>query len=527
MDRNATILVIDDEEMIRDSCRQILERCGYRVETAAEGHEGLRVLRRRRVDLVLLDPRMPGMEGTEFLGRVHRERPELDVVVITGYSSVGSAVDCMRLGAYDYLPKPFDAESLRLTVRRALEKRRLALENIALRRRLRECSPPDLLVGQSSAISRVREMIEKVAPSESTVLILGESGTGKELVARAIHGLSPRRNQPFVTVDCGVLVESLCETQLFGHLKGAFTGAVTNKAGRFEAADHGTIFLDEIGHIEPGMQGKLLRVLQEKEILPVGSNDPIQVDVRVLAATNQDLRAAIYSGRFREDLFYRLGVVVIEVPPLRVRREDIPLLAEDLLQRLCDRKQLPPRGISGEAMRAMQIHCWPGNVRELENTLERALVMATGPEIMVEDLYFVGSGWSPWSAPADPASPWDGQLVPGNGVSGGVPDGPNRDRVEAPDPPPAAGMAASRPEADEDVLVPGRRTSRRDNDAPEEPSAGERDLRLVTQEARHIRRVLEYTGWRMGQAAGLLGIDRKTLWRKVREYGLWPPGGGK
>jgi two-component system, NtrC family, response regulator HydG len=504
MESQPTILVVDDEEVIRDSCRKILERCRYRVETARDGYEGLRLLRSKPIDLVLLDLKMPGLEGTEFLRRARAENPELDVIVITGYSSVGSAVDCMRLGAYDYLPKPFNAESLRMVVGRALEKRLLALENRALRRRLREVSPPDVLQGRSPAVERVREMIARVAPAETTVLILGESGTGKELVARAIHRGSPRASRPFVTVDCGALVESLCENELFGHVKGAFTGAIQTRPGRIETADGGTLFLDEIGNIGPGMQGKLLRVLQEREITRVGGQEPLRVDVRIIAATNRDLRAAMYSGRFREDLFYRLSVVLIEIPPLRSRREDIPILARELLHRVSERKQLPMRQLSADAIRMMQIHSWPGNVRELENTLERALLMAQGPEILAEDLHFVDRGKEPAIGRSEPPDQDPYAAAIGAEYDSLAARGPDAIRD------PAAGATAGAPHeplSPAESAVPAAR---------QDPQ----DLRLSAHEARHIRKVLEMTGWQVGRAAHLLGIDRKTLWRKVREYRL-------
>jgi DNA-binding NtrC family response regulator len=463
MNNLPVVLVVDDEAVIRDSCRQILERCRYHVETAGDGLEGLRAIQRQRVDLVLLDLKMPGMDGTEFLRRMKVEAPELDVIVITGYSSVGSAVDCMRLGAYDYLPKPFNADSLRLVVGRALERRRLTQENLTLRRRLREENPPDVLLGASPAIGRVRALIERVGPSESTVLILGESGTGKELVARAIHRTSPRCGRPFVAVDCGALVESLCESELFGHVKGAFTGAAANRAGRFELAHTGTLFLDEVADIGPAMQGKLLRVLQEKEVTRVGSSEPNRVDVRVIAATNQDLRVALREGRFREDLYYRLSVMVIEIPPLRGRRDDIPVLAEGLLMRLSERRQLSPRRLAPEAIEFLCRHSWPGNVRELENTLERAMVLATHEEIHSDDLQFPDMGTDPQGDTTLPC---------------GEP------RIPSDDP------------------------------------LGADDLRLAALEVRHIQRVLELTGWQLGRAASMLGIDRKTLWRKIKTHGM-------
>ncbi len=529
------ILVVDDEEVIRDSCRQILQRCRYGVETARDAYEALRFLRTERIDLVLLDLRMPGLDGTELLGRIRQSFPELDVVIITGYSSVGSAVDCMRLGAYDYLPKPFDADSLRLVVARALEKRRLALENEELRRRLEAERPPDSLLGESPAIGRIREMIEKVGPSNSTVLILGESGTGKELVARAIHRASPRRDHPFVTVDCGALVESLFESELFGHVRGAFTGAVTTRPGRFELAQGGTIFLDEIGNIGPAIQSKLLRVLQEKETTRVGGSDPIHVDARILAATNQDLKAGVRAGRFREDLFYRIGVVVIEIPPLRARREDIPMLADGLLERLCEHKQFPSRRLTSSAVAAMAEYDWPGNVRELENTLERALLLARGPEIVPADLQFVEVGSRAWSegdgaAPVgtgrsgmDPArtvgtkgqSGMDGAGTVGtrgqSGMDGAGTMGTNgRSGTNGTGVTPGSEMAPS-------YMGPDGAAS---GAIAYDRSAALNDLSLAALEEAHIRRVLEQTSWRLGRAASLLGIDRKTLWRKIRTYHL-------
>jgi len=445
MDAAATVVVVDDDEAIRDSCRQTLERSGYRVATATDAFSAVRTIRLHNPDLVILDLKMPGVEGTDLLRRIRGEHPGLDVVVITGYSSVGSAVECMRLGAYDYLPKPFDTEALRLVVRRAVEKRRLTVENEALRRTLAGASAGEALLGDSAPMRRVRELVERVAVTDSTVLVTGESGTGKELVARAIHVGSARRERPFVALDCAALVETLCESELFGHVKGAFTGATASRPGRFELADGGTVFLDEIANVGAAIQAKLLRVLQEREITRVGDGRPIRVDVRVVAATNRDLAAEIRDGRFREDLYYRLGVVTIELPPLRARREDIPPLAQGLLRRIRERRALPPRALSAAALEALEHHDWPGNVRELENTLERALVLAQGAEIGPGDL----------------------------GLGTGEP-------------------AAAAP-------------------------SGE-DLSLVSAEVEQIRRVLDLTGGRLGRAASLLGIDRKTLWRKIRAY---------
>jgi len=439
------VLVVEDDAVVRESCQQTLERSGWRVVTACDGFSALKALRLREPDLVILDLRMPGMDGLDFLQHVKVDRPHLDVIVITAYSSVGSAVECMRLGAYDYLPKPFDPDALRLAVGRALEKRRLADENRELRRELADSR--ELLVGESPGMRRVRDLIGRVAPSDSNVLVLGESGTGKELVARAIHRLSPRRGRPFVTVDCGSFAESLCESELFGHVKGAFTGATNHRAGRFEVADGGTVFLDEVGNVSPAIQGKLLRVLQEREIARVGSSEPIPVDVRIVAATNQDLEAARRAGAFREDLYYRLSVVQIAVPALRTRLSDVPLLADCLIRRLADRRGLAPRPLAPDGLAVLMRHSWPGNVRELENALERALLLAEGAELGARDLEFIG---------AQTAAP------------------------TAPD---------------------------------------EQDLSLVTMEKAQIRRALDATGGRVGEAASRLGIDRKTLRRKIHDLG--------
>jgi DNA-binding NtrC family response regulator len=463
------VLVVDDEEVIRETCRQILEGCGYRVETCKDGLEALSRIRLRPVDLILLDLKMPRLDGIGFLRRLRAEAPGIDVIVITGYSSVGSAVECMRLGAYDYLPKPFNAGTLRIVVERAMEKRRLAVENAALRQRLGEPAlMSGVLHGCSESVRRIRNTVWKVAPADSTVMILGESGTGKELVARAIHRASPRASCPFVPVDCNALAESLWASELFGHVRGAFTGAVSDRCGRFEEADGGTLFLDEIGNMDPSLQAKLLRVLQEREITRVGANDPVQLDVRIISATNQDLHAAMRRGDFREDLFYRLSVVTIEIPPLRERRQDIPVLAQTLLSRMSERRGLSPKRLSPCAIEALERYEWPGNAREVENTLERALLVATGEEVRVEDLQFAPP---PAQSPALPSARKGpvGSAAPVESGSGGVP-------------------------AD--------------------------DLSLSSVEREHVRRVLELTSWHLARTAKLLGIDRKTLWRKIRQYGL-------
>ena len=386
----ANILVIDDEETMRDSCRQTLSRDGNRVEVADSGTKGLAILGLESFDLVILDLRMPGLSGMEVLKKIKQDDPEAMVIVITGYATVESAVEAMISGAYDFIPKPFTPVGLRAIVKRALDRRELALENVLLRSELKASFGPDVTVGQSKLMKQVEELVQKVGPTDTTVLITGESGTGKELVARAMHRHSCRRDKPFVVVDCGSLVENLFESELFGHVKGSFTGAVATKYGRFELANGGTLFFDEIGNIGVNTQTKLLRVLQEREITKVGSSQVVKVDVRIVAATNKDLQKAVKSGAFREDLFYRLSVVPIALPPLRERRDDIPLLAKHFLSKYNKKRRKNIVAISDRAMRALVEYEWPGNVRELENAIERAVVLAENDVIEPSDLLYYG-----------------------------------------------------------------------------------------------------------------------------------------
>ena len=386
----ANILVIDDEEVMRDSCKQILSRQGHNVKLAEDGYQGLELLKEKSFDLVILDLKMPGIDGMEVLEKIKESSPETAVVVITGYATVESAVEAMKRGAYDFLPKPFTPEEFRLIIERALEKKRLILENIYLRQELEVKRKSDVIIGKSKVMQKVYELIRRVGPTDSTVLILGESGTGKELVARAIHYHSRRKNKPFITVDCGALVENLFESELFGHVKGSFTDAVATKHGRFELANEGTLFFDEIGNIRPNIQAKLLRAVQEREITRIGSSKAIKVDVRIIAATNKDLRKAIQEKTFREDLFYRLSVVPITLPPLRERPEDIPELANYFLKKYNQKRGKNLTGISQRAMKALTEYSWPGNVRELENAVERAVVLAKGNVIEPSDLSYYG-----------------------------------------------------------------------------------------------------------------------------------------
>ncbi|MDH4238546.1 MAG: sigma-54 dependent transcriptional regulator [Phycisphaerae bacterium] len=390
MSNKANILVIDDEETMRDSCRQTLSRDGHRVEVAEDGSKGLSLLEAESFDLVILDLKMPGLSGMEVLKKIKQNDPEAMVIVITGYATVESAVEAMRRGAYDFIPKPFTPNSLRVIVKRALDRRELALENVLLRDELKVDFEPGVIIGQSKSMKEVEQLVQKVGPTDTTVLISGESGTGKELVARAIHRCSSRKDKPFVAVDCGSLVENLFESELFGHVKGSFTGATATKYGRFELANGGTLFFDEIGNISINIQTKLLRVLQEREITKVGGSQVIKVDVRIVAATNKDLQKGVKAGTFREDLFYRLSVVPITLPALCERRDDIPLLANYFLQKYNKKRKKNIRAISDRAMKALAEYDWPGNVRELENAIERAVVLAEDDVVSPSELLYYG-----------------------------------------------------------------------------------------------------------------------------------------
>ncbi len=440
-----SILIVDDEQVVRDSLVHWFTEEGYRVEAAASAAEALARLAAGDLDLIIADIRMPGMDGLELLERIQSEQLDTAVIIMTGYASVESAVRALKHGAFDYITKPFDPDDLSVVVRNAIEQQRLKRENRMLREQLTESLATTELIGQSEAMRRVREQIETVAPVDTTVLIVGESGTGKELVARAIHRLSPRRYNPMVVVHCGALTETLIESELFGHEKGAFTGAQYRKKGKFEAAHGGTIFLDEIADISLKTQTDLLRVLQEREIVRVGGTQPIKVDFRVIAATNRDLAELVKEGRFRSDLYYRLNVFTIHLPPLRERHGDVPLLAQYFLEKYSRQMNRKFTGFDRAAMEVLVSHNWPGNVRELENIIERAVVVGREPLIRASDLAI------------------------------------NRP-VEASD-----------------------------------------DLTLEAVERRHIIRVLEDFGWNQTQAAKALGIDRVTLYHKIRRYGLKPP----
>ena len=379
------ILVVDDDPGVRDAFRLILED-HYEVLDAPDGPQALEVLRAAQVDLVLLDIRLPEMDGIEVLERIKAIDEGLEVILVTAVKTVRTAVAAMKLGAFDYLTKPFEEDELLALCNRALEKRSLEREVTFLRGELARTRDFEEIVGTHAAMQKLFRLTEQVARTTATVLITGESGTGKELIARAIHRQGPRRDRPFVAVNPAAVAESLIESELFGHEKGAFTGAYQRKLGKFELAQGGTLFLDEIGTLKAELQAKLLRVLQEREIERVGGTRPVKIDVRVIAATNVDVKQAVARGAFREDLYYRLNVVPIEVPPLRERIEDLPLLVEHFVRQYGQQFGKRVQGLSREALGALSLYRWPGNVRELQNVVERCVVLAEGPQIELNDL---------------------------------------------------------------------------------------------------------------------------------------------
>ncbi len=437
------ILIVDDELVVRDSLAKWFTSEGYSARPVASARDALEIIAQAEFDIALLDIKMPGMDGMELQARLREADPDLTVVIMTGYASVDTAVQALKHGAYDYITKPVDPDELSHLVSNALEHKRARREVARLRQDLQEVFPSTELIGKSAAMRKVMELIEMVAPTEATVLITGESGTGKEVVARAIHAAGPRRYMPLVTIHCGALTETLLESELFGHEKGAFTGAQYRKKGKFEVADGGSVFLDEISDISLKTQTDLLRVLQEKEIVRLGGNQQIKVDFRCIAATNKTLEGLVKAGSFRPDLYYRLHVFAIDLPPLRDRKEDIPLLVNHFLNKLCIATSRPAPQITPEAIDTLMRHEWPGNVRELENAVERALVVCRGPEIRPSDFSF---------------------------------------QFEV-----------------------------------EEPRGG-RTLDEV--ERLHIERVLRETQHNLSQASRVLGIDRTTLYNKLRRYGL-------
>jgi two-component system, NtrC family, response regulator AtoC len=447
MKRKGPILVVDDEEVVRDSLAGWLEEDGYEVHTAPDGRSALERLDRQAYTILLLDLKMPGMDGLEVLTQARQKQPAATVILMTAFATVDTAVQAMRRGARDYLVKPFEPEELTQMVDVITQGLMLRRENALLRKALKHQSVFHDLVSKSPKMEAVFDLARAAAKSHSTVLILGESGTGKELLARAIHSESPMKDGPFLCVSCAALTESLLESELFGHEKGAFTGAIGATRGKFELASGGTLFLDEIGDITPKLQLNLLRVLEAREFQRVGGSQTIKTNARIIAATNRDLKILVEAGTFREDLYYRLNVIRVTLPPLRERKEDIPLLVEHFLTRLQAETGKPIEGVSADALEMMTTHTWPGNVRELRNTLERGVVMASGPILTPLDLDLVG-----------PVAPDGAQAEPADS--------------------------------------------------------------LREAERRHILAALQQHKWNISRTAKALGIDRVTLYGKIKRYGL-------
>jgi two-component system response regulator AtoC len=459
METHAKILVVDDDAVARDLLAECLRKEGHDVEAVLDGSQAIQRGREQQFDLVLTDMRMGTIDGLAVLREFKQFSPGTSIVLLTAFGSMEGAIEAIRHGAYDYLAKPFKKEDITLVVRRSLEHSRLMRENTRFREELRERHDLSLLVGSSPPMLEVYKLVARVAVGKSTVLLEGESGTGKELIARAIHYNGMRREKPFVPVNCAALPEALLESELFGHEKGAFTGATGAKLGLFEMAHHGTLFLDEIGEIGPALQPKLLRAIQEQEVRRVGGTTPVKVDVRVIAATNRDLAEEVKEGRFREDLYYRLNVVRIVLPPLRERQDDIPMLAQHFLQKYTAGTHTQPiHGFVPETMAILRRYHWPGNVRELENVIERAVSLAHSPLILPQDL-------------------------------------------------PEALRTTGEP-----VWLDERGLKTAESD--------EALVTLEELEKRYLQRVLRETGWNKVRAAKVLGIDRRTLYRMAERFGL-------
>ena len=449
------ILVVDDEASHRKMIEAVLSAEGYEVAQAEDGREAISAIEYRFYDLIIMDVRMPNVDGIEALQKIKHISPDIPIIIMTAYASVGTAVEALKSGAYDYLIKPLDIDELKILVDKALRYKQLEQENLYLKERLQDRFDFSSIIGRSPAMKKLFETMALVAPSEATVLIVGESGTGKELIANAIHQNSPRKDMPFIKVNCAALPETLLESELFGHEKGAFTGAIARKQGRFQLAHKSSILLDEIAEMAPATQAKILRVLQEREFEPVGSGQTMKVDTRVIAATNRNLEEEIQQGRFREDLYYRLNVVTVDVPPLRQRREDIPFLSDFFLKQYAEKNRRLIKGFTPRATDLLMRYDWPGNVRELENIIERAVIMARGEMI------------TPLEFPAD-LQHLDEEL--------------KDTRID---------------------FTPGR------------------SLKEV--EKVMILRTLEETGGNRTHAARILGISRRTLQLKLKEYGINPP----
>jgi two-component system response regulator PilR (NtrC family) len=411
--RSGRILVVDDERSMRELLQIVLRREGHQVRLAESGPVAVAELEREPVDVLISDIKMPGMSGVDVLREAKRLDPDIVGIMVTAYASTESAVEALRLGAYDYLTKPFDVEELKAKVRNALERRTLRQENVLLKRALRSSSAFSNIIGRSKAMQDVFDLVETVAPTNSTILVTGESGTGKELVARAVHTNSLRRDQAFVALNCGALPETLLESELFGHMRGAFTGAATTKKGLLEAAERGTVFLDEISEMSAMMQVKLLRVLQERKFRRVGGTEEIDADIRIIAATNRDLARSVADGGFREDLFYRINVIPIHLPPLRSRREDVTPLAEHFVAKYREQMGKAVAGLTPEALRWLEAADWPGNVRQLENVIERAVALERGPLIQLSSL---PSEQGPKAPSRESAAAADPGALPENGL---------------------------------------------------------------------------------------------------------------
>ena len=459
------VLVVDDEPDMLENFTRILRRAGYRCLTAGDAQRGLALVESERPDLLVTDLKMPGMDGMELLRQARELDPTLPVIVITAFATIESAVAAIKEGAFDYLPKNFSVEELRVTVERALRHRTLQLENLNLRNQLQGTFGFENIVGRSPAMAEVFELVRKAARSEANILVVGESGTGKELIARAVHANSPRATQAFVPVDCASLPEQLLESELFGHEKGAFTGAVRTKPGLMEVAHRGTLFLDEIGELPLGLQSKLLRALQERQFRRVGGTSMVTVDVRVVSATNRDLRQGITKGQFREELYYRVNVIAIPLPPLREREGDVRLLAHAFLKRY---GQGRVAGVADEALAALEAYPWPGNVRELQNVIERACALADGDKVTRRDLpdYVLRGG--------------GGATIP----LGAAP----------------AGRSVA------------------DDSGVDLPLKDAKDRWMQVLEANYLRDLLDRHGGNISAAAKSAGIDRKTFHRLVTKY---------
>ncbi len=382
---SAKILVIDDEDSMCNFLEIMLQKEGYDVETACDGFSAVDLLKENNYDLVISDMNMPGMTGLDVLQEVKSFKSEQDFIVMTAFATVDSAIEAMKLGAADYITKPFKVDEIKITIEKSINRKQLVSENKVLKKQLQDDNSFRNFIGNSESVVKLKKLAARVASSDSTVLVRGESGTGKDLISKAIHHLSPRCHAPFVTINCGAIPENLLESELFGHKKGSFTGAIKDKDGLFKVADGGTLFLDEIGNTSLAIQVKLLRVLEDRFITPVGGTKPVCVDVRLIAATNANLEEDVKHGRFREDLFYRLNVIPIDIPPLRERKEDIPLLVDFFIKKFAKRTSSKIKIISKEAMDILFSYQWPGNVRELENTLERAVLLNRTDELGISD----------------------------------------------------------------------------------------------------------------------------------------------